>query len=127
MTKTWVPPSREEILESLRVADSPLTPQELAERLGVTSRNFPILEKRILAMERDGQLLPNRKGVLLLATRLELVAGRITGHRDGFGFLIPDAGGPDLFLSPRTASARRAHLDVGRRAALRDQPVCVPA
>ena len=101
MTKTWVPPSREEILESLRVADAPLTPQEVADRLGVTSRNFPILEKRILAMERDGQLLPNRKGVLLLATRLELVAGRITGHRDGFGFLIPDTGGPDLFLSPR--------------------------
>jgi len=99
--KTWTPPTREEILESLRTADAPLTPQELGDRLGVPARHFPALEQRIFAMERDGQLLPNRKGVLLLAARLDLVAGRISGHRDGFGFLIPDAGGPDLFLPPR--------------------------
>jgi ribonuclease R len=52
-------------------------------------------------MERDGQLLPNRKGVLLLANKLDFVAGRVQGHRDGFGFLVRDGGGPDLFLSPR--------------------------
>jgi ribonuclease R len=101
VTKAWNPPTREEILESLRTADAPLTPAELGDRLGVSPRNFPILEKRIFAMERDGQLLPNRKGVLLVASRLELIPGRIAGHRDGFGFLIPDAGGPDLFLPPR--------------------------
>jgi len=101
VTKAWNPPTREEILESLRTADAPLTPAELGDRLGVAPRHFPILEKRIFAMERDGQLLPNRKGVLLVASRLELIPGRIAGHRDGFGFLIPDAGGPDLFLPPR--------------------------
>jgi ribonuclease R len=99
--KTWTPPTREEILEALRTADAPLTPAELGDRLAVPARHIPALDQRIAAMERDGQLLPNRKGVLLLASRLELVAGRIAGHRDGFGFLIPDAGGPDLFLAPR--------------------------
>ncbi|HYF59588.1 MAG TPA: VacB/RNase II family 3'-5' exoribonuclease, partial [Burkholderiaceae bacterium] len=101
MTKSWTPPTREEILEALRTADAPLTPADLGKRLGVPTRHFDALEQRILAMERDGQLLPNRKGVLLLASRLDLVAGRIVGHRDGFGFLVPDAGGPDLFLPPR--------------------------
>ncbi|RPH46148.1 MAG: ribonuclease R [Burkholderiales bacterium] len=101
MTKSWTPPTREEILDALRTADSPLTPSELGERLGVPPRHADALEQRILAMEREGQLLPNRKGVLLLASKLDLVAGRITGHRDGFGFLVPDAGGPDLFLPPR--------------------------
>jgi len=101
VTATWTPPGREDILEALRAADAPLTPQELGERLGVPTRQFAVLEQRILAMERDGLLLPNRKGVLLLASRLELIAGRIVGHRDGFGFLIPDAGGGDLFLPPR--------------------------
>ncbi|MCC3263901.1 ribonuclease R, partial [Paenibacillus polymyxa] len=57
--------------------------------------------RRLGAMERDGQLLPNRKGVLLLATKLDFVAGKVLGHRDGFGFLLRDDGGPDLFLSPR--------------------------
>ena len=95
------PPTRETILECLRVADVPLTPSDLAQRLGVTAAQSDPLLRRLAAMERDGQLLPNRKGVLLLATRLDLIAGRVQGHRDGFGFLLPDAGGPDLFLSPR--------------------------
>jgi cold shock CspA family protein len=49
-------------------------------------------------MERDGQLLPNRKGVLLLANKLDFVAGRVQGHRDGFGFLVRDDGQPDAFV-----------------------------
>eukprot|EP01030_Chromulinospumella_sphaerica_P012538 gene12538-12326_t len=52
-------------------------------------------------MERDGQLMPNRKGMLLLSTKLDFVAGRVAGHRDGFGFLVRDDRGPDAFLSPR--------------------------
>ncbi len=101
MSKAWTPPTREEILDALRAADAPLTPAELGERLGVPPRHAQAFEQRIVAMERDGQLLPNRKGVLMLASKLDLVAGRVVGHRDGFGFLVPDAGGPDLFLPPR--------------------------
>ena len=99
--KTWVLPTREEILAALREADGPLTPQELALLLEVPADRFDIVGKRLGAMERDGQLMPNRKGVLLLASKLDFVAGRIQGHRDGFGFLIPDAGGADMFLPPR--------------------------
>src|SRR3546814_11471330 len=32
---------------------------------------------------------------------MNLIAGSVQAHRDGFGFLIPDAGGKDVFLSPR--------------------------
>ncbi len=95
------PPTREAILECLRTADVPLTPAELAERLGAGEAQAEALERRLAAMERDGQLLPNRKGVMLLASKLDFVAGRVQGHRDGFGFVIPDDGSPDLFLSPR--------------------------
>ena len=95
-------PSREEILESLRTALVPLSPEDLATRLGLESEETRKgFDRRIAAMERDGQLLPNRKGVLLLANKLDFVAGRVQGHRDGFGFLVRDGGGPDLFLSPR--------------------------
>jgi ribonuclease R len=95
-------PSREEILESLRTSLVPLSPIDLATRLGLeTEETLKGFDRRIAAMERDGQLLPNRKGVLLLANKLDFVAGRVQGHRDGFGFLVRDGGGPDLFLSPR--------------------------
>ena len=95
-------PSREQILESLRSAAAPLSPQDLATRMGlVREETLKGFDRRLNAMERDGQLLPNRKGVLLLANKLDFVAGRVQGHRDGFGFLLRDDGGQDLFLSPR--------------------------
>ena len=95
-------PSREQILTVLRKAPVPLTPEELARKLGIQKeKTLAGFERRLAAMERDGQLLPNRKGVLLLANKLDFIAGRVLGHRDGFGFLIRDDGGPDMFLSPR--------------------------
>ena len=101
VTKAWTPPQRDVILHTLQQAPAPLTPAALADHLKVPSRHFEALSARLSAMERDGLLLPNRKGELLLVSRLELIAGRISGHRDGFGFLIPDDGSPDLFLPPR--------------------------
>lgn len=98
----WNPPSREAILEALRAAGDPLTPDALAEVLGVHDPGRrEILQRRLTAMERDGQLLPNRKGVLLLASKLDFIAGRVIGHRDGFGFVRRDDGGADLFLPAR--------------------------
>lgn len=95
-------PSREAILTALRTAGAPLSPEELAQRMGITREATQVgFDRRLNAMERDGQLLPNRKGVLLLANKLDFVAGRVQGHRDGFGFLLRDDGGQDLFLSPR--------------------------
>ena len=52
-------------------------------------------------MERDGQLMTNRKGQLCVVAKLDLVTGSVQGHPDGYGFLIPDDGGPDLFLPPK--------------------------
>ena len=52
-------------------------------------------------MERDGQVIRNRRGEFGLVDRMDLVTGRVIGHRDGFGFVRPDDASPDLFLSPR--------------------------
>jgi ribonuclease R len=52
-------------------------------------------------MERDGQLLFNRKREYGLISKMDLIRGRVQGHPDGFGFLIPDDGSDDLFLSGR--------------------------
>src|SRR5690606_10278317 len=49
----------------------------------------------------DGQILQNRKGGLMPVGRIDLVAGRVTGHRDGFGFMVPDDASGDICLPPR--------------------------
>ncbi|NGM88088.1 ribonuclease R [Parapusillimonas sp. SGNA-6] len=94
-------PTREVILQRLRSAESPLTPEALAKVLGASVPLSVGFERRLRAMERDGQLLSNAHGELLLNNRSDFIAGRVQGHRDGFGFLLRDDGGPDLFLSPR--------------------------
>jgi ribonuclease R len=52
-------------------------------------------------MERQGQIMRNRKDDFCISEKLNLIPGRIQGHADGFGFLIPDQGGDDIFLSSR--------------------------
>jgi ribonuclease R len=55
-------------------------------------------------MEREAQLLRNRKECYLLPERASLIAGRVEGHPDGYGFLIPDDGSEDLSLEARQMS-----------------------
>jgi len=62
--------------------------------------------ERLAAMERDGQVLTDRKGRLCLAAKLELTTGTVQGHPDGYGFVVPDDGSADLFLAP--AEMRKA-------------------
>ena len=56
-------------------------------------------------MVRDGQLVRNRRGCYALADQFNLIPGRVITHPDGFGFLVPDAGGEDVYLSARTMNA----------------------
>ncbi|BCX82936.1 ribonuclease R [Methylomarinovum caldicuralii] len=95
-------PSREAILMLLQEKGVPLSFEEIAAELGVSDPvDLEALERRLKAMERDGQLLRNRRDRYCLVNESDLIRGRVIGHPDGFGFLKPDEGGEDLFLSPR--------------------------
>lgn len=95
-------PSREYILDVLSDNPKMLTHGALASILGIDDEEQKYaLRRRLKAMVREGQLVVNRKHRYGPASRLDMVVGRIAGHPDGFGFVIPDAGGQDLFLSPK--------------------------
>ncbi|MEE9355954.1 MAG: ribonuclease R [Methylococcaceae bacterium] len=95
-------PSRELILELIEQEGQPLNRRQIAEKLAIdTEEHLEALRRRLRAMERDGQLLFNRKQRYCLIDSKDLIAGRIIGHADGFGFIKPDDGSDDLFLSPR--------------------------
>ncbi|MCK9635222.1 MAG: ribonuclease R [Methylobacter tundripaludum] len=95
-------PSRELILQFIEHAGKPLRREEIAEAFSLESEDqLEALRRRLRAMERDGQLLFNRGKKYCLVNNEDLIAGRIIGHADGFGFIKPDDGSDDLFLSPR--------------------------
>lgn len=97
-------PSREFILQTLTEQGVPLSVEQLYQLLEIREDEQEIFNRRLAAMEREGQVIRNRKSALCIAEKIHLIAGRIQGHADGFGFLIPDAGGEDIFLSPREMS-----------------------
>ncbi|MBL4638645.1 MAG: RNB domain-containing ribonuclease, partial [Proteobacteria bacterium] len=99
-------PSREFILEILKQNNRPLTRRNISKLIGIKGEDqTEALRRRLRAMERDGQLLRNRKNAYGIVSKMNLVTGRVMGHPEGYGFLIPDEGGDDLFLGQRDMQA----------------------
>ena len=95
-------PSREVILELLTEAEKPLAHNKIADSLGLAEpEQLDALRKRLRAMERDGQLMVNRRGAYCLVNKMNLLHCRVQGHRDGYGFAMPLAEGDDIYLSAR--------------------------
>jgi ribonuclease R len=94
-------PTCDAILRELTDAGIPLAPVEIASRLSIGRRQQHLFDACVATLERDGEILVNRKGELCIVAKLDLIRGTVQGHPDGYGFLAPEGGGDDLFLSPR--------------------------
>src|SRR6185503_14057962 len=93
-------PSREYVLQVLLEQGVPVAEDRLAQLLGVAQHEMDAFVRRLAAMERSGQIMRNRKNAICVVEKLDLVNGKVQGHADGFGFLIRDDHGEDLFLNP---------------------------
>lgn len=93
--------SRTLLLKIIREHNA-MTLSEMFEQLKMKNADQQeALRRRLKAMVRDGQLVQNRRGGYLSVEETDLIRGRVIAHRDGFGFLVPEEGGDDLFLSAR--------------------------
>jgi ribonuclease R len=100
-------PSRELILETLAEAGAALTLDDLIGRFGLHKLNEQeAMNKRLVAMTRDGQLAQDRRGAYSRtgggtpSRSSATVEGRVSAHRDGYGFVAAESGGTDVFLPP---------------------------
>ena len=95
-------PSREFVLDYLHESVGPLTHGEICAGLQlVDDDQIEAMRRRLRAMERDGQIMVNRRGAYALVDRMDLLHCRVQGHRDGYGFAIPMTEGEDVYLGPR--------------------------
>jgi ribonuclease R len=87
-------------------AKKPASRDELAVELNIEGEEqHEALRRRLRAMERDGQLIFTRRQCYALPERLDLVKGKVIGHRDGYGFLRVEGRKDDLYLSSEQMKA----------------------
>jgi ribonuclease R len=94
-------PSREYLLDLMAKHGVPLEFEQLCELLGIQPYEEVTFQRRLGAMARDGQLMQNRRDAWLIPDKAELIRGKVQGHPDGYGFLVPEETGSDLFLSAK--------------------------
>ncbi|WP_153109373.1 ribonuclease R [Propionivibrio limicola] len=104
-TKYLLPlPSREYILQIIEAQAKPVKFEQLCALLDIRRDEYEVFQRRLAAMERSAELMRNRKEAYIVPERASLIAGHVEGHADGYGFLVPDDGGEDLFLDAKQMS-----------------------
>ena len=99
-------PSRNELLDYLTEVGRPVRADAILKGFGLKGQRMrALLDDRLQGMVRAGQIMENRRHEYCLMAKLDLVTGQVSGHRDGFGFVIPDEGEDDVYLSAREMRA----------------------
>lgn len=95
-------PSRQSIIDYLNQVDRAVSLKHLIGVMELEDEaQQDALFYRLKAMLRDGQLMKDRRNRYSTLKRLKITQGKVMGHPDGFGFVIPDEGGDDIFLSAK--------------------------
>jgi len=95
-------PSRNKLIEFLEDAGKPLKTEAIMSGFSLKGQRMrALLVETLTGMLRAGQIIENRRHEYCLTQKLELTTGRVSGHKDGFGFVIPDDGSADVYLSAR--------------------------
>lgn len=88
------------IIKVIAEADRPFIRESLTKQLGITTeQDLGAVRRRFNAMLRSSQLVGNDCDCYALPSQLDLIHGRVISYSDGFGLLVPDSGGKDMFLS----------------------------
>lgn len=99
-------PSHGKVLEFLREKGRPLKVDVLLDGFDLKGQKMRSqLVEKLRKMVRAGQIIENRRGEFCLIERLNLVTGKVSGHKDGFGFVARDDGEDDVYLSAREMRA----------------------
>ncbi len=92
---------REQVLALLARKDyRPLNKLDIARKLGVTGAGRVALRKTLRELEHAGEIARIRKNRYVLPAEADLVAGKLSIHPAGYGFLSPEkSGDPDIFIA----------------------------
>src|SRR5207247_1069151 len=92
---------REQVLALLARKDyRPLDRTDIARELGLTGTQRNAVRKTLRELEHAGEIARIRKNRYILPVKADLVAGKLSIHQVGYGFLMPEKPGePDVFIA----------------------------
>lgn len=103
--------SKKEILKFMTdTAHRPLSFKDFVKALKVPKEERDPLKALIKKMAADGDVVKIRDNRYGIPKKMNLLKGRLQCHPNGFGFVIPDEGGEDLFIG-RTKMKGAMHGD----------------
>ena len=83
-------------------ASRPLSLREIQDTLDLSAGERKVLGKALKDLVKEGSLVQLKGGRFALPKKVNLVVGRLSVHRDGYGFVSPaDGGRDDLFIPAR--------------------------
>ncbi len=95
-------PSRWLLLDFLTECKGPVTFQQICRHFDLRAKAATnAITARLERMQAQGIVLNDRKGRYALPASMDIVSGRVSGHANGYGFVIPDDRSGDLFLHHR--------------------------
>ncbi|MBI4409881.1 MAG: ribonuclease R [Gemmatimonadetes bacterium] len=95
-----MPVSPERIVEHLRnVAGRPLKAKELAQALDVATADYHAFRDLLQHLEDEGVLYRVKGQRFAAPEKINLIVGRLQTIRSGAGFVIPEDGAGDLYVS----------------------------
>jgi ribonuclease R len=104
--------SREYLLSILKAQGHALSFLDICQIVKAKDEDSRIgIQRRLRAMEREGQIAFNRDKKYEVQKQAELIRGRVIGHRDGFGFLKHSLTEKDYFI-PIHQMATVIHGDI---------------
>jgi len=93
------PSEESRILGAFQRAARPLLLSELQQELQMAPEAAPQVAQVVECLVGAGQLVALKGGRYGLPDRMNLVVGELSVHPDGFGFVTPERGGKDIYLS----------------------------
>lgn len=102
--------NRETVLAAIRERGGSAPFRELMQAFGVTKGERQSFKDFVDRIVSEGHLVRLKGTRYALADGENLVTGRLTCHPDGYGFVIPDGGGDDVYV-PARALAGSMHGD----------------
>ena len=89
------------VLKLINESREPVSFRDLIKALGVTRWERDLLEEHLDSLVESGKVakLPGR--MYVAAGAAGALRGKLSLHRDGYGFVVPEDGGEDLFVPAR--------------------------